>query len=52
MVALLGDLGWPADWIVDLGDIASARATEALMLMVPHVLRRYGFKPFALSLAR
>lgn len=52
VVALLGDLGWPADWIVDLGDIASARATEALMLMVPHVLRRYGFKPFALSLAR
>lgn len=52
VAALLGELGWPADWIVDLGDIASARATEALMLMVPHVLRRYGFKPFALSLAR
>ncbi|MFM9926327.1 NAD(P)-binding domain-containing protein [Variovorax sp. H27-G14] len=52
VAALLGELGWPQDWIVDLGDIASARATEALMLMVPHVLRRFGFKPFALSLAR
>ncbi|WPH15993.1 NADPH-dependent F420 reductase [Variovorax paradoxus] len=52
VTVLLGDLGWPVDWIVDLGDITSARATEALMLMVPHVLRRYGFKPFALSLAR
>lgn len=52
VAALLGKLGWPEDWIVDLGDIASARATEALMLMVPHVLRRFGFKPFALSLAR
>lgn len=52
VVSLLGELGWPADWIIDLGDIASARATEALMLMVPHVLRRFGFKPFALSLAR
>jgi predicted dinucleotide-binding enzyme len=52
VAALLGELGWPADWIVDLGDITSARATEALMLMVPHVLRRFGFKPFALSLAR
>ncbi|MEU7044823.1 NAD(P)-binding domain-containing protein [Streptomyces varsoviensis] len=49
---LLGDLGWRPDWIEDLGDITTARATEALVLLVPHVLRRRGFQPFAVSLAR
>jgi predicted dinucleotide-binding enzyme len=49
---LLGDLGWRADWIEDLGDITTARATEAMILVVPHVLRRHGFTPFAVSLAR
>ncbi|MEU6001069.1 NAD(P)-binding domain-containing protein [Streptomyces sp. NPDC047197] len=50
--ALLGDLGWQPPWIEDLGDITTARATEALVLLVPHVLRRSGFQPFAVSLAR
>ncbi|MGW6062051.1 NADPH-dependent F420 reductase [Streptomyces sp. NPDC055189] len=49
---LLGDLGWHPGWIEDLGDITTARATEALVLLVPHVLRRSGFRPFAVSLAR
>ncbi len=49
---LLGDLGWRPEWIEDLGDITTARATEALVLLVPHVLRRRGFQPFAVSLAR
>ncbi|MEU4893346.1 NAD(P)-binding domain-containing protein [Streptomyces sp. NPDC044780] len=49
---LLADLGWRPEWIEDLGDITTARATEALMLLVPHVLRRRGFQPFAVSLAR
>ncbi|MFF4324771.1 NADPH-dependent F420 reductase [Streptomyces sp. NPDC001568] len=49
---LLGDLGWPPAWIEDLGGITTARATEAMILVVPHVLRRHGFKPFAVSLAR
>ncbi|WP_317259538.1 MULTISPECIES: NADPH-dependent F420 reductase [Streptomyces] len=48
---LLGDLGWKPEWIEDLGDITTARATEALVLLVPHVLRRHGFRPFAVSLA-
>ncbi len=50
--ALLADLGWRPEWIEDLGDITTARATEALVLLVPHVLRRRGFQPFAVSLAR
>ena len=50
--ALLGELGWPAEWIMDLGGIESARATEALILMVPHLIRRQGFAPFAVTVAR
>ncbi|MFF7856249.1 NAD(P)-binding domain-containing protein [Streptomyces sp. NPDC007904] len=49
---LLGDLGWQPERIEDLGGITTARATEAMILVVPHILRRHGFKPFAVSLAR
>ncbi|MCG0285297.1 NADPH-dependent F420 reductase [Streptomyces sp. PSAA01] len=49
---LLADLGWKPEWMEDLGDISTARATEALVLLVPHVLRRHGLRPFAVSLAR
>ncbi|PNE38163.1 NADPH-dependent F420 reductase [Streptomyces noursei] len=52
VTGLLGDLGWQSAWIEDLGNITTARATEAMILVVPHVLRRHGFKPFAVSLAR
>ncbi|MFD3874710.1 NADPH-dependent F420 reductase [Streptomyces sp. NPDC058623] len=49
---LLGDLGRQPGWIEDLGGISTARATEAMILVVPHVLRRHGFQPFAVSLTR
>jgi 8-hydroxy-5-deazaflavin:NADPH oxidoreductase len=52
VTGLLGDLGWQTAWIEDLGGITTARATEAMILVVPHILRRHGFKPFAVSLAR
>ncbi|WP_116200548.1 NADPH-dependent F420 reductase [Amycolatopsis circi] len=52
VAGLLGDLGWQPAWIEDLGDVTTARATEAMILVVPHVLRRHGFTPFAVSLAR
>ncbi|MDJ0385319.1 NAD(P)-binding domain-containing protein [Streptomyces sp. G-G2] len=52
VTGLLGDLGWQPAWIEDLGDITTARATEAMVLVVPHILRRRGFQPFAVSLAR
>ncbi|MGA5699180.1 NADPH-dependent F420 reductase [Peterkaempfera bronchialis] len=52
VAGLLADLGWQPQWIEDLGDITTARASEALILLVPHVLRRRGFHPFAVSLAR
>ena len=49
---LLGDLGWEASSIEDLGEIDSARGPEAFMLFVPHIVRNHGFIPFALSVAR
>ncbi|MEU5764447.1 NAD(P)-binding domain-containing protein [Streptomyces asoensis] len=49
---LLADLGWPPEWITDLGGIETARATEAAVLFVPHVIRSSGFAPFAVSIAR
>lgn len=52
VTGLLGDLGWQPERIEDLGDITTARATEAMILVVPHILRRHGFKPFAVTLAR
>ncbi|GLX19557.1 NADPH-dependent F420 reductase [Streptomyces lavendulae] len=52
VTGLLGDLGWRSVQIEDLGDITTARATEAMVLIVPHILRRHGFEPFAVSLAR
>ncbi|MBD0736992.1 NADPH-dependent F420 reductase [Streptomyces sp. CBMA29] len=52
VTGLLADLGWQPAWIEDLGGIGTARATEAMILAVPHVLRRNGFTPFAVSLSR
>ncbi|MFF4426452.1 NADPH-dependent F420 reductase [Streptomyces sp. NPDC001549] len=52
VTGLLGDLGWQPERIENLGGIITARATEAMILLVPHILRRHGFKPFAVSLAR
>ncbi|WP_225827754.1 NADPH-dependent F420 reductase [Streptomyces naphthomycinicus] len=49
---LLTDLGWHQEWITDLGGIETARAAEAAILFVPHVIRSSGFAPFAISIAR
>ncbi|MFG2847098.1 NADPH-dependent F420 reductase [Kitasatospora sp. NPDC048296] len=49
---LLTGLGWHTEWIADLGGIRTARATEAAILFVPHVIRSSGFTPFAISIAR
>jgi predicted dinucleotide-binding enzyme len=48
---LLHDLGWPPGWLEDLGDITTARATEAVALLVEPIVRKRGFVPFAVSLA-
>ncbi len=52
VLELLTDLGWRTEWITDLGGIRTARATEAAVLFVPHIIRSDGFTPFAISIAR
>ncbi len=49
---LLDDLGWRPEWIEDLGDISTARGTEAIALLVPSVIHARGFAPFAFAVAR
>jgi predicted dinucleotide-binding enzyme len=49
---LLGDLGWKPEWIEDLGDIMTARGTEAIALLVPSIIRARGLAPFAFGMAR
>jgi predicted dinucleotide-binding enzyme len=49
---LLEDLGWPGEWIEDLGDISSARGPEALVMIVPSIMRSRGMVPFAIVVAQ
>ncbi|WP_394830346.1 NADP oxidoreductase [Pendulispora rubella] len=53
--ALLVDLGWPREWILDLGGIASARAPEAFVAMLGAVAATFagsGLPRFGLAIAR
>ncbi|MEU8571280.1 NAD(P)-binding domain-containing protein [Streptomyces pathocidini] len=45
-VALLGDFGWPAERILDLGGIESARCTEMLMPFWFTLMRKFGHADF------
>jgi len=47
---VLGDLGWPEEQVLDLGGIVTARGPEAMMLLVPDVMKARGFAPFAISI--
>ena len=42
VVELLGTVGWPAERIVDLGDITGARATEQYLVLWLRLLARIG----------
>jgi len=48
--SLLQDLGWVEEQILDLGDVRTARGPEALILLVPDIMRARGFAPFAISI--
>ncbi|RCV49315.1 NADPH-dependent F420 reductase [Marinitenerispora sediminis] len=52
VAGLLGDLGWPGEGIIDLGDVATARGPEAFILMVRPLVRALGPVPFGLAVAR
>ncbi|MEV4756107.1 NAD(P)-binding domain-containing protein [Micromonospora sp. NPDC049559] len=49
---LLADLGWPAEWIVDLGGLATAWWPESFILMVRPLVAALGPVPFGLAIAR
>jgi predicted dinucleotide-binding enzyme len=49
---LLTDLSWPQDWIIDLGDITTARVPEAFVLLVRPLVHALGPVPFGLAVAR
>ncbi|MFJ9841474.1 NADPH-dependent F420 reductase [Kitasatospora sp. NPDC101155] len=51
-VALLGEFGWPAGWIVDLGDITGARATEMMMPFWLRMMGHFGDAEFNYSFQR
>ena len=46
---LLNDLGWPDEQVLDLGDITTARGTEALILLVGPFVMAKGMVPFAVT---
>ncbi|MEV5675713.1 NAD(P)-binding domain-containing protein [Streptomyces sp. NPDC052179] len=49
---LLAELGWPPEWIIDLGDVRTARVPEAFVLMVSSLVRALGPVPFGMTIAR
>ncbi|MGI5148224.1 NADPH-dependent F420 reductase [Plantactinospora sp. CA-294935] len=50
-VDLLGWLGWPAEWIVDLGALSTAWWPESFVLMVRPLVAALGPVPFGLAVA-
>jgi 8-hydroxy-5-deazaflavin:NADPH oxidoreductase len=46
---LLEEFGWPGDWILDLGDLSTARGTEAIMPLWLTLWRTVGTLRFNLS---
>jgi predicted dinucleotide-binding enzyme len=49
---LLGDLGWPAEWILDLGDISTARGPEHAMPLLAAVFGALGTPRINLAVVR
>ncbi|GIG92723.1 NADPH-dependent F420 reductase [Plantactinospora endophytica] len=52
VAGLLGKLGWPAEWIVDLGALSTAWWPESFVLMVRPLVAALGPVPFGLAVAR
>ena len=50
--ALLGEFGWPAERVIDLGDITAARATEMYLMLWLRLMGVVGGPSFNIALAR
>jgi predicted dinucleotide-binding enzyme len=51
-IALLEELGWPAERVLDIGDLAGARATEAYLLLWLRLMAAVGGAEFNVAVAR
>ena len=49
---LLGELGWPAERVVDLGDITAARAAEGYVMLWIRLMGTLGTPMFNISIER
>ena len=52
VTGLLTDLGRAGEWIVDLGDLTTARFTESFILLARPLVAAVGPRPFGLTVAR
>jgi predicted dinucleotide-binding enzyme len=52
VVALLGRFGWPAERVVDLGDVTAARGTEMYVALWVRLMRTLGTAQFNIELRR
>ncbi|MFI7502782.1 NADPH-dependent F420 reductase [Streptomyces sp. NPDC049687] len=52
VTALLGEFGWPAERVLDLGGIRSARSVEMWLPLWLNVMRTFGHADFNLELRR
>lgn len=50
--ALLGELGWPAERVVDIGDLTAARAAEGYVMLWVRLMQAQGTAMFNIELAR
>ena len=51
-VAVLGEFGWPADRVIDCGDLTGARATEAYLLIWLRLMNWVGDARFNIDVRR
>ena len=52
VVGLAGDLGWPAESVLDLGDLSNARGTEMYLPLWIRLVRALGTPTFNIHLVR
>lgn len=52
VTGLLGEIGWPAQRVIDLGDITGARATESFLHLWVRIMQSLGTGDFNVAISR